>query len=241
MEDDADWDINLKNQLVLLAQGAQYITGVESGSKPTSPYGDDWDLMWLGHCSATIQPQDQRRFIIENDFTVALPDKRVNFLDDSLNTTKEGLDGRTRVIFESADGLCTYAYALSQSGAQKVLLAQSRVKHWKPIDIGLANMCKKEKNFRCLAVVPQLVDSHKGAGAVTRDSDINDPDAQEEVREKGYTFNIVHSVRLNIGKLIRGEQPPTVGGAEDEADWSQYPDMEPVTGPARTRTMNRQE
>ncbi|KAG8529080.1 uncharacterized protein KY384_005715 [Bacidia gigantensis] len=234
MEDDADWDINLKNQMVLLAQGTQYITGVPSGTRPMSPYGDDWDLLWIGHCSSTIQSGDQRRFIIENDNTVAIPEHRVNFLENAINTTKEGLDPRTRLVYQAGEGLCTYSYALSNRGAQKMLMHQSLMKKWVPIDLGLGVMCKEEKNFKCLGVFPQLVDSHKGAGETNKDSDILDPSAKSEVREKGYTFNIVHSTRLNMDKLIRGEKPV------DSEDWSQFPDQPPVEGPARTRTMNRQ-
>ena len=59
-EDDADWDVNLHTQLEQFAQGSRYITSSWSGSKElkskasggdaNSPYGEDWDLLWLGHC-----------------------------------------------------------------------------------------------------------------------------------------------------------------------------------------------
>ena len=234
MEDDADWDIHLKDQLGLFAQGSQYVTGVPTSTKPRSPYGDDWDLLWLGHCSSQIKPGDQRRFIVENDNTVPLPNRRINFSDEVPDMATEGLDDTTRVIYEASYGLCTYAYALSNRGAQKLLRYQSTMKAFLPIDLGMGKMCREESNFKCIGVFPQIVDSHKSAGAAEKDSDISNVAKKGEIREKGFTFNIVHSVRLNMDRSLKGEK---VG---EGPSWRQWPDDPEVTGPARTRTMNRQ-
>lgn len=84
MEDDMDWDVRLKPQLERVAQGARAL--LASAARPNSPYGDDWDLMWLGHCGEVFpelldenkeKPVDDpgvkymsRKFVIENDLTV---------------------------------------------------------------------------------------------------------------------------------------------------------------------------
>ncbi|KAL8641458.1 MAG: hypothetical protein Q9226_008633, partial [Calogaya cf. arnoldii] len=67
-EDDADWDVSFKDQLAEFAMGSRYIS--DTMTSPRSPYGDDWDLLWLGHCSAQQDAQDGRRLVIENDDTV---------------------------------------------------------------------------------------------------------------------------------------------------------------------------
>ena len=233
IEDDADWDLYLKDQLGLFAQGCQYVTGTSSSSPPHSPYGDNWDLLWLGHCSCQIKVNDQRRFIIENDQTVPSPDHRINFSDSIPDMQKEGFDNSTRVIFEANYGVCTYSYALSNRGAKKLLRYQNNMSQFLPIDLGLAKMCKEESDFLCVGVFPQIIDSHKAAGASAKDSDIVDYGKDGETRDKGFTFNIVHSVRLNLDRLLKGEK---VGQG---MTWRQWPEDPLIEGPARTRTMNR--
>ncbi|KAL9105010.1 MAG: hypothetical protein Q9163_000107 [Psora crenata] len=233
MEDDADWDIHLKSQLSVFAQGAQYITGTQSETRPFSPYGDDWDLLWLGHCSSQIKPGDQRRFIVENDETVPEPKHRVNFGNEVPDMVAEGFDNTTRVIYEASYGLCTYAYALSHRGARKMLRGQGTMKTFLPIDLGISHMCREDPSFKCISVFPQLIDSHKPTGSEAKDSDIAISDHREgEVRGKGFTFNIAYSTRLNLDRLLRGEMV--------DSTWSQWPDKPPLEGPATTRTLNRQ-
>ena len=232
-EDDADWDVHLKNQLSLFAQGTQYVTGTSSNKRPFSPYGDDWDLLWLGHCSSQIKSGDQRRYIVENDETVPDPDHRINFSNEVPDMAAEGFDNTTRVIYEAAYGLCTYAYALSGRGAKKLLRGQSNMQTFLPIDLGMGQMCREDPSFKCIGVFPQLIDSHKAAGRMSRDSDTDMPDPkQEHVREKAFTLNVVYSTRLNIDRLLKGNKV--------DQQWRQWPDAPALEGPARTRTMNRQ-
>ena len=46
------------------------------------------------------------------------------------------------------------------------------------------------------------------AGSELRDSNIN-PSLHDQVRETGYTFNIIKSARLNADRMLRGEGPLT--------------------------------
>lgn len=229
MEDDVDWDVNLKDQLTNFAQGSQFVTGVKSGAQPHSPYGDDWDLIWLGHCSNQIMPDDERRFVVENDATVPPPESRVNFAPIP-DMEREGYDNSTRVIFRANKGLCLYAYALSYRGARKLLREQAVRPGFAPIDFGISDFCRDGgPDVKCIGVFPQIIDSHKAAGAVSRDSDIG-LYSKEEVRQKGYSYNIVHSTRLNVDRLLSGDME----GVE-----RQWPDAPKVVGPARVKPMGR--
>ena len=230
-EDDADWDVDLKSQLELVAQGTRALSSFCQPSKPASstalhqedeqnttenphsPYGDDWDLLWLGHCGATLHKDSKHLFRIDNDPTVAPDNHRTSF-KGSINTT--AYPASTRLVFRQGGGLCVYAYALSYRGAQKLLLNENNRKEFANFDNSIDHLCgsgskahgrnKKggwQGEFRCLSVYPQIVDSHKAAGSILRDSDINNPaGTMDEERETGYTFNIVRSVRLNIEKLL---------------------------------------
>ncbi|KAL8725454.1 MAG: hypothetical protein Q9166_007348 [cf. Caloplaca sp. 2 TL-2023] len=223
LEDDSDWDVSFKDQLADFATGSRYISGTTS--KPRSPYGDDWDFLWLGHCSAQQDPKDERRFVIENDDTVPPMAHRVNF-----NTVPKmnelGYDNSTRIVFRANNGVCLYSYALSYHGAQKVLRWQNNVKAFNPIDMGIGYQCRDDPNFKCIAVYPQLVDSHKFAGRQSRDSDIGSYDPKQ-IREKGFTHNIVRSTRLNIEKLMYGGKD-----AKIEDQWDDLPQL---TRPRRIR------
>ncbi|KAK4692406.1 hypothetical protein P7C71_g4788, partial [Lecanoromycetidae sp. Uapishka_2] len=223
IEDDADWDSHLKDQLQAFAVGSQYISGATAGQKPQSPYGDDWDLLWLGHCGARFTPDDNRHWVIENDATVPAPNRRANFGGEP-NMAAAGYDNSTRVIFRTSNGACTYSYALSYRGARRFLRGQALLKKFAPIDVGIGQMCgAKDPGFKCIAPFPQLIDSHKPAGRESRDSDIGSFSA-DKVREFGYTFNIVHSMRLNMDRLLADANAPI------QRQWPKDPE---VVGPPR--------
>lgn len=220
LEDDSDWDVSFQDQLVDFATGSRYISGTPK--TPRSPYGDDWDFLWLGHCSAQQHPEDQRRFVIENDDTVPPPQHRVNF-NKVPGLNEMGYDNSTRIVFRANNGVCLYSYALSYRGAQKVLRWQNNVKVFNPIDMSIGYQCRDDPNFKCIAVFPQLVDSHKSAGRQNRDSDIGAFDPNK-IRDKGFTHNIARSTRLNVENMMHG------GPIGD-----QWPDMPQLTHPRRTR------
>ncbi|KAK4696152.1 hypothetical protein P7C71_g1720, partial [Lecanoromycetidae sp. Uapishka_2] len=173
-------------------------------------------------------PSDERRFIIENDFTVPPISGRVNF-DAVPDMAQEGYDNSTRVIFKASKGVCLYAYALSYRGAQKLLRDQALRKTFAPIDLGVGHLCGSDSNFKCISVFPQLIDSHKGAGRLSRDSDIGSFNAQE-FRAQGFTFNIVHSMRLNLDRLLANSSA---------MPQRQRPDDPEIVGPPRLKPLGR--
>ena len=141
---------------------------------------------------------------------------------------EEGYDNHTRIIYQANGGVCLYAYALSYRGALRILRGQALRKSFTPIDIGISQMCGSE-GFKCVGVFPQIVDSHKAAGRLSRDSDIGSY-SPKEVRQRGYTFNIVHSMRLNMDRLLADKDAPI------ERQW---PDDPVVVGQPRLRPMGR--
>ncbi len=206
MEDDADWDVTFKDRLSDFAAGSRYFHSKASDQPPRSPYGDTWDMLWLGHCSLeehTKLPRPHERFLIENDPSVPRPNRRMNFarvpdMSEYSNTT--------RVVFPTNFGICLYSYALSYSGAQKVLRAQAVRKKWAHIDLAMGHMCNSTSNdFKCIGVFPQIVDTHKAAGSWDRDSNIG-VFSHDTVREHAYTANIIQSTRVNIDHLLAGKE-----------------------------------
>ena len=155
----------------------------------------------------------RKRFIIDNDGTVPVPKNRVNF--DQVPDMSY-FPNTTRVVYKADSGVCLYAYALSFTGAQKVLRAQATLKKWRPIDLGIGEMCESSENpFTCFGIFPQIVDTHKMAGSYTRDSNIN-THHEDKIRETAYTFNVIHSTRMSVDRILRGESP--VSQWKDEAE-----------------------
>jgi GR25 family glycosyltransferase involved in LPS biosynthesis len=226
MEDDADWSVYIKDQLELVAAGSQYISSTPVDSVPASPYGDDWDLLWLGHCGSDFGEPGTRRLVIENDATVPPPQHRVN--NNVPDFSAAGYDNTTRVVYRAGGGLCTQAYALSLRGARKVLARFTTILDFQPIDHALHWMCHDRiLDFKCVGVFPQLWASHRAAGHYNRDSDIQSLDNRgKEIREQAMTFNIVHSVRLNAARIL-------VNGTA--AVTSQWDDVPVLPGGVRVR------
>ncbi|KAL8683122.1 MAG: hypothetical protein Q9186_000936 [Xanthomendoza sp. 1 TL-2023] len=201
-EDDADRDISFRSQLLNFATGSQWLLNTPSGSTPHSPYGDDWDLLWLGHCALAPIKNDPRRVLFENDPSTTPWIHRFN-MGEIPDMTH--YDNTTRIMYASDGGTCLYAYALSYRGAQKILFHLSMSYYHRPVDFGIHDMCHDHsRGFRCIGVFPQMVDSHRGAGSSSKDSDISK--GKEMDRKKGFSYNIVRSTRLNVGHLILGEE-----------------------------------
>jgi GR25 family glycosyltransferase involved in LPS biosynthesis len=188
-----------------------------------SPYGDGWDLLWLGHC-AMVFPNFTRdetstntpkgRVVQLKDATVPEPQHIRNHVEE-----KDGLvatyPNHTRVTHHVSGAICSLAYAVSQNGARKLLYEMGVKEFTNAFDMALRVACEKfdkQKFMNSLTVQPPLFEHHRPAGKQSQWSDIRDEG--DEVVETGYTQNIRWSTRLNLQKLLMGE--------EDYAD--QWPD-----------------
>ena len=216
LEDDADWDVNLKAQLPPIAAGTQKLQHTaEKHKKPHSPYGDDWDLLWLGHCSSELRT-DAERMLIHNDPTVRPPSKKWEMWDSSFNA--RGVTNSTRVVSKANNAICTNGYAISLAGAQKILYHASFQPNPDAIDQRFNSMCdskyKDYPEFECLHVYPSLFNAYRKPGRDDGDSDQGDGQSDDKkekekvkMRVDGIAFNIVYSTMLNLGNLIKGKQP----------------------------------
>ena len=199
MEDDVDWDIHLKSQLNDFAHGTRFLQNQSSADPTHSPYGDGWDLLWLGHCHDTIDEADNRTYVIQDDPTVPAVDQ---LLLNNPELLKQWPD-HSRVVHVVGKPICTFAYALSYKGAQKILWALS-VKELRGLfDNALSWWCTgKDQNGLCLDAHPAYFAQHRAVGGPGKNSD-NNPKLKTEL-DKAETKNIRYSTRLNIEQLITG-------------------------------------
>lgn len=226
MEDDMDWDIHLKGQLDAVARGTRHVLQ-EKSPMPESPYGDGWDILWLGHCgepfpetlqeNAGLKPEQKARmsakYIVTNDQTVPPISKISRLVDWSR------YPAHTRVIHKTAAPICSFAYAVTQSAARKLLYALSVNGLHAAFDNSLAELCRESigsegrglatrgMGLKCVSVNPTIMFHHKAKGPVAADSDIQNFGKDGSIRNKGMTESIKWSMRLNLENVLLGKPP----------------------------------
>lgn len=179
-----------------------------------SPYGDDWDILWLGHCGTTFRSRTpSSRILIPDDITVPEP----SYVKPHPFANPDGwatlYPPHTRIVHAAAGPSCPLAYALSQRGARKLLYEFGIKAFDKQLDFMLADFCENveeidgtrsgvgraESDGVCIAVQPPLFSHHFPEGA---SSDIAGTGGGM-ITMIG-TLYIRWSVRMNLGKLVRG-------------------------------------
>ncbi|KEF50883.1 uncharacterized protein A1O9_13064 [Exophiala aquamarina CBS 119918] len=209
-EDDADWDVSLKQQLVQFARGSRVMINTTTTHPTCSPYGDNWDMLWIGNCGTGSRDEDHRRvFVIPRDPTA----EPLQYRDDMYETPnmsrwEGGLQGdhQTRIVFPSSKGVCTAAYGISQQGARKALHYMGMVPYNHPVDLGFADLCAHDRYaYMCVSVFPPLIGFSRPAGHQSKNSDIEYGDELSGPVEDARSQHVVFSVRLNMERLLRGE------------------------------------
>ena len=171
VESDADWDMRIKSSLQGLASGVKAImesmpstSAFQSNvqhprlfSSPPrsigSPYGDGWDLLWIGHCGSQAERyyayHDPSAASSEHSWSMSPPPPEI-----------ANRPGTTRLIFQLSDSsritvVCTAGYAISNRGAQKLVELYPDADH--EADLWLGGICVNEPGMVCISSFPQFI------------------------------------------------------------------------------------
>jgi GR25 family glycosyltransferase involved in LPS biosynthesis len=189
MEDDVDWDILLKQQLVRVAPLIRQVSGSSSFNRSQlSPYGDAWDMLWLGHC------YDRIPYIIPASYIDdTLPDSSVYFENDGTYTN---FPQYLRMVYMSEAPACMYAYALTARSARRVYnLAKGGMD--RDISFHFKKWCQAGI-LRCVTVNPELFHHHKQAGERSSEVAVLQGWQNESLLVRhSFTSNIKYSARCN--------------------------------------------
>ncbi|KAK0634390.1 hypothetical protein B0T17DRAFT_566896 [Bombardia bombarda] len=172
-----------------------------------SPYGDDFGLLWLGHCGMHFPTPDRKqipkgRVIQLGDETA--PQRRYLWSLNQPFTLKEKYPEHTRAVHHVQEGVCSLAYAVTQKAARQLLHEIALKGVTDAFDILLRFYCEGAKGrayHRCLTVQPSLVNHWKGIGPNSALSDIGN--------HKGFTDRASAdmtrwAVRQNVDALFEG-------------------------------------
>ena len=219
LEDDQDWDVRVREQMQAFAVGSRQLQGYQSSAETRSPYGDDWDVLWLGNCGEQGPNLDQPFHMTANDPTAPPRDQIWTPLGPF---AYEDYRERTRFIVPTNNSVCSLAYGVSRRGAQSILYNIGVKGRGRNFDLGLRDVCQDLNNdgqrATAFTVMPPLFNSFNRPGPMWRDSDINGVEGSDvEIREKGVTHNIAKSVQMNIERLIGGLEAEDQYAAGSEA------------------------
>jgi hypothetical protein len=210
MEDDTDWDVSIKAQLQIFAHAVRALQPQDSRNAPTqSPYGDDWDILWLGHCGVSCRT-DMPFYLTPNDPTIPMPHHFLPLWRDP--PTFEGYErpDHSRLACTASDAVCSMLYAVSYSGAQRILAALSvnpsglaeEIDIGAQFDVSVGRMCGNGY-LRCFAPYPSITGSFHQAGSRAKSSDINNETGEVE----GFSsWGVMYSTMLNIDRILKGER-----------------------------------
>lgn len=232
MEDDADWDVTIKAQLQSFAIAVRALQ--EVGDADTdSPYGDNWDILWLGHCGLECKTH-LPVFLTPEDPTILPPHHFLPYWRDPPPIDKPD---HTRLTCAAGDGVCSIVYAVSYRGAQRILSALSvnpsgiaeQIDIGAQYDVSLGRMCGSGY-LQCFAPYPSLTGGYQPAGLTSKVSDVHDEDG---TREETTSSGVMYSTMLNINRILRGED--TVRSTWEDAvkPFINPKDISPVGGKIR--------
>ena len=186
IEDDADWDVNFKSQLEDFSNATRALVTNQTqwdGTPSRRPYGDGWDLLWLGSCAVPAAGAG----------TLTFPG--------------EGTEWpiQEHMVFKARGGLaCTYGYAVNRRSARSLLGWLLDVDD--PVDLAMSEWCEHKI---CIPVWPELIGMHRAAGSMEGDSDIihgaidnDNVGSSHGIREQGETRNVVRSAILDVLRRV---------------------------------------
>ncbi|PYI32119.1 hypothetical protein BP00DRAFT_456548 [Aspergillus indologenus CBS 114.80] len=156
MEETVDWDVNLKMQLKGLASGMRLMQG--SNTSAEMPYGDRWDLFWMGHCGMRCAVGSS--FLLTPHDITAVPSRH---LGSYHREPPAGVKNQMRLACQVEEAVGSVAYAVTNGGAQKLLTALLEVasKKEERLDVVASRLCRTGV-LRCFSTYPSIMGRRSG-------------------------------------------------------------------------------
>ncbi|ORY16391.1 hypothetical protein BCR34DRAFT_597681 [Clohesyomyces aquaticus] len=216
LEDDIDWDVNIKEIFGLWQWQLKYNNtirwgreNVKKGWKEDCPYGCDWDELWMGQCNNKVNKNRLDLHWTYEDPNGpdldSLHDWSKKEMTQVWNVTSDNRSGnQMRVTSATYGPLCTMGYAVSRMGAMRMLY---NIGGWKglgsPVDLEIQYKTNDGLLSGYTMTPPAFTVWRLGGN---KDSD-NDPNIEKNNNagtgnENGESKGIKHSVRKHLSEVL---------------------------------------
>ncbi|KAK9468819.1 hypothetical protein V1512DRAFT_257979 [Lipomyces arxii] len=175
VEDDIDWDYNIKDILELLSTEIRKNTELRlkpmtNREQQTAPYGLDWDMLVLGQCNDEANPARRDLYHSYEDpnspsFSQIF-ERFIPHMSSLIDPTKIGVQ---RVISPSYGPICTMGYAITRKGAMRLIAELSYIGLDGAVDEALQHRFM-DGGLRGLTVTPPLFNGWRVNGAKDTDN-----------------------------------------------------------------------
>lgn len=226
VEDDVDWAVEIKDQMALTSTGLRNYTGAHVAD-PT-PFGtmmaSNWDVLWigmfpenlgslcqgrkalilleLGHCGEVWAENDIKNNTLSWSDSTTVP--RAHYQNSWAVDTLQDLPQGHRSIYWTQGAICSFAYAVTRRGAEKLLKILEQVAE-EAFDVTLQRACQQgREELQCLSVVDELFHHYQPAEEFGESSDIaeeethaNEHSIPKSETRPGSTLNILRSARCD--------------------------------------------
>ena len=175
---------------------------------PTSPYGQNWDVLWVGHCGASANGNGR---IYGYEDPSAMSDERALVFKEGPSLGHRPQGNETRIVFQFDTIMCTAGYAISNSGARKLdaSLRNGTVEgggvNDEPVDRWMWNRCRWDLSLACLAVWPQIISPAATKSTIGHTSPVLDEGKDDSRVGPGQGIQISARVNGALGLASAGE------------------------------------
>lgn len=194
IEDDVDWDLAIRSQMSLVSMNVRNYTNAPS-EDPT-PFGSNWDILWLGHCGAWVKDDMREPFVYLDETRIDMD----HYSGWSRQYIKGVIPEGHRQVQDCLVTVCTFGYGVSRRSAPKIL-GMLTLGKGEAFDVMLHTFCSTGK-LKCVVVNPQLFNHYEppveeGYVSVVHAGDGLADSSDDSVFEgmMGFTGNIVESAR----------------------------------------------
>jgi hypothetical protein len=196
LEDDVDWDVHIKEQTVRIAEAVRSYTNVTETEE--APYGRWWDVLWIGHCAEFVDIAKSHHTFSD---PTRVPKSKYNgwVKEEHVMHIPEG----ERFVQQALGPICTFGYAISRSGAIKILQHTARGQN-DAYDLQLSLGCR-EGFLKCISVNPEIFHQYYPPVSSGYVSEVDSGNGKEGVVDMeefdnmmGSTENIVTSTRCHV-------------------------------------------
>lgn len=219
IEDDVDWDVNIKDIMGLWNWQLKHNNSLDQtspqhyGLQEECEYGCDWDELFMGQCANKPDPQNLAHFTYTDPLSPPVSQHAENIVNEMTNIWNySSSDSAFRIVSPTYDPLCTMGYAVSRIGAMRMLY---QIGGWRGFGGGVDNEISwrtQDGKLRGWTLTPPIFTAWRTGGSRDSDNDmgIDSQGLGEKGNMGGWSDGIVRSARramaevLDVDRRLRG-------------------------------------